>query len=122
MTIYSYARVDDCTENWYHHSNKNKIKSLHAIAVAYRPHLVPPQKRTQRYWYCTKIYGACQVHVVGEAECFDTFGPCHLLPRSTGAAYSVRGSFLKFRCIGGATPPIETAELITAVNNRPGIR
>ena len=45
MTIYSYARVDDCTENWYHHSNKNKIKSLHAIAVAYRPHLVPPQKR-----------------------------------------------------------------------------
>ena len=47
MTIYSYARVDDCTENWYHHSNKNKIKSLHAIAVAYRPHLVPPTRKQE---------------------------------------------------------------------------
>ena len=30
-------------------SNKNKIKSLHAIAVAYRPHLVPPPKQEHNF-------------------------------------------------------------------------
>ena len=47
--LFQVSWVDDCAENWYHHISKNKIKSLHATAIACRPHLVPPPKQEPDY-------------------------------------------------------------------------